>query len=411
MKPIKILVVGTFDTKSDELNYLSECIVKQGATPVKMDVSVLGDVADKIDVSKHDVAAAADKTIDEIIAYGDENQAMQVMAEGSCKMVSKLYAENQFDGLICLGGSMATDLALDITQTLPIGVPKYIISTVAFAAMIPPERLAVDIQMILWAGGLYGLNSICKSTLSQAAGSIVGSSRSVERSKEPKPLIGMTSLGKSCLTYMVKLKPELEKRGFEVAIFHATGMGGRAFEALAAKNEFVAVVDFCTQELGNWVHGSIINAGSDRLQNAGKAGIPQLIAPGAIDLVDLPTWMPTPEKFITKENHVHNRLINSVSLNSEERVEVAEEMINRFKDSVGPIHVLIPTKGVEQWDREGQPLYAPEDLNAFNQALIDGSKANKIEHTVLNCHINDDEFVNKALEIFDGWLEAGIIKK
>jgi uncharacterized protein (UPF0261 family) len=133
--------------------------------------------------------------------------------------------------------------------------------------------------MILWAGGLYGLNSVCKSSLSQAAGAVLGAARAVEAPVRDKPLIGMTSFGKSVLTYMVTLKPELEKRGYEVAVFHATGMGGRAFEALAAEGAFAAVFDFAPQEVGNHMMGGL-SAGADRLTNAGKAGIPQLVAPG-----------------------------------------------------------------------------------------------------------------------------------
>jgi len=120
-----------------------------------------------------------------------------------------------------------SDLALDVTFALPLGFPKYIISTVSFAPLIPPERLAGDTQMILWAGGLYGLNSVCKASLGQAAGAALGAANAVEKSDLSKPLIGMTSLGKIALTYMVAPKPALEERGFEVAVFHAAGMGGR----------------------------------------------------------------------------------------------------------------------------------------------------------------------------------------
>lgn len=410
MSNIRILVVGTYDTKADELIYLRERIESQGATAVTLDVSVLGDPPESTDYSKHDVAKLAGKSIDEIIALGDENEAMQCMAEGCSALVLQLYEQNKFDGLISLGGSMATDLALEVTQVLPIGVPKYIVSTVAFAAMIPPDRLAVDIQMILWAGGLYGLNSICKSTLSQAAGAVVGAANTVEKPQRDKPIIGITSLGKSCLKYMVTLKPELEKRGFEVAIFHATGMGGRAFESLASQGRFVAVMDFCTQELGNWLHGSIINAGKDRMLNAGKAGIPQLIAPGAIDMVDLPSWMPVPEKFSQSENHVHNRLINSVLLNKQERCEVATLMVQRIALSKAPVHVLLPQNGIQEWDRPNEPLHAPEHLKAFLSELKKGLDSKDIPYSIVDSHINDSEFCQQALGIFDQWLEEGLIK-
>ena len=156
---------------------------------------------------------------------------------------------------------MGTDLALDVCQSLPLGVPKYVVSTVSFSPLIPADRLSPDIQMILWAGGLYGLNSVCKASLSQAAGAVLGASRAVEPPAMDKPVIGMTSLGSSCLSYMKLLKPALEERGYEVAIFHATGMGGMAFEKNASQGGFACVMDFALPELGNLLAGSVINAG------------------------------------------------------------------------------------------------------------------------------------------------------
>ena len=162
----KILIVGTFDTKSDELRYMENCITAQGGIPVSMDVSVLGDPTAPVDYDKHTVATEANVSIQQVIDSGDENSAMQLMAKGASELTRKLYYEGAFDGMIALGGTMGTDLALDCASVLPMGVPKYIVSTVSFSPIIPTERLAADIQMILWAGGLYGLNSVCKSSLS-----------------------------------------------------------------------------------------------------------------------------------------------------------------------------------------------------------------------------------------------------
>ena len=220
-----ILIVGTYDTKADELAYMADCIRGQGGLVVTMDVSVLGDVATPCDVSKHDVAEAASSSIQAAIDSGDENHAMQIMARGASQKAAALQGSGAIDGVIILGGTMGTDLALDVCQALPLGVPKYVVSTVSFSPLIPADRLSPDIQMILWAGGLYGLNSVCKSSLSQAAGAVLGAARAVEPPVAARPVIGMTSLGSSCLSYMKPLKPALEERGFEVAIFHATGMG------------------------------------------------------------------------------------------------------------------------------------------------------------------------------------------
>ena len=189
-----ILVVGTYDTKDDELNYMCDCIRSQGGNVLSMDVSVLGDPSQPTDYSKHDVAEEGDSSIQAAIDSGDENIAMQIMAQGASLLALRLYHEGKVDGVVVLGGTMGTDLALDVCQALPLGVPKYVVSTVSFSQLLPPERLAADIQMILWAGGLYGLNSVCKSSLSQAAGAVLGAARAVEKPKGDKPLIGMTSM-------------------------------------------------------------------------------------------------------------------------------------------------------------------------------------------------------------------------
>jgi len=405
-----ILVIGTYDTKADELAYLAERIQSQGARVITMDISVLGDTQYSVDYSKHKVAEAAGVSIDTVIDSGDENSAMQLMAQGAVALTQTLLSTGKFDGMISMGGTMGTDLALDVAQVLPMGVPKYIISTVAFSPLIQAERLAADIQMILWAGGLYGLNSVCKSSLSQAAGAVVGAVRAVEPPQKKQPLIGMTSLGKSCLSYMVRLKPALENRGYEVAIFHATGMGGRAFESLAADGAFAAVMDFAPQELANWVHGSSINAGSDRMLNAGLNAIPQLWAPGCMDLVDLPGWKPLPDQFDSANYHAHNRLLGSVVLTADQRRETARVVGERLAKAKAPVNVILPLMGVEEWDREGADLHAPEAQAVFMDALEQEIKAfGSVTVTKIQAHINDEDFTDTALRLFDEWVEEGIV--
>ncbi len=403
-----ILVIGTFDTKDDELEYLAGVIRQQGGKVVTMDVSVLGDPSRPTDYSKHQVAEEGGSSIAAAIASGDENQAMQIMAKGSALLASRLYAEGVFDGMIVLGGTMGTDLALDVCLALPLGVPKYIVSTVSFSPLIPAERLAADTQMILWAGGLYGLNSVCKASLSQAAGAVLGAARAVQKPDPDKPLIGMTSLGKSALTYMVALKPELEERGFEVAVFHATGMGGRAFENLAAQGAFACVFDFCTQELGNFVHGSNISAGADRLTNAGRSGTPQIVSAGCYDLVDIVGWQPVPEKWADHPKHAHNRLLTSIVLNNDERRAVARAHAKQLATATGPVAFLIPQSGFGEWDRDGADLHDADGLRVF-LAELDASLPQNVQAHRIDGHINDDVFAEEALRVFDAWRADGVI--
>lgn len=403
-----ILIVGTYDTKDDELNYMAERINSQGGGVLTMDVSVLGDPSAPCDYSKHDVAGAADSSIQAAIESGDENTAMQIMARGASTLAARLFADGKFDGLVILGGTMGTDLALDLCQALPMGVPKYVVSTVSFSPIIPPERLSADIQMILWAGGLYGLNSVCKASLSQAAGAVLGAARAVEPPSDDRPIVGMTSLGSSCLKYMKLLKPALEQRGFEVAIFHATGMGGMAYESLAAQGKFCCVMDFALPELGNLLAGSVINGGSQRMLNAGRAGIPQIIAPGCFDLIDFAGWQDIPERYRDRPFHEHNRLIKSSALNAEERRESAREVAARLTQSTTPAHFIMPLQGIEEWDKEGDVAHDPEGLAAFTDEVRKVMKA-PIGYSEVDAHINDAAFADKALEIFDTWVADGTV--
>jgi uncharacterized protein (UPF0261 family) len=408
MNSKKILVIGTYDTKDDELGYMAECITGQGGRVVTMDVSVLGDPSKPADYSKHNVAEEGGSSIRAAIDSGNENFAMQIMAKGAARLAARLYGQDIFDGMVVLGGSMGTDLALDVCAALPLGVPKYIVSTVSFSPLIPPERLAADTQMILWAGGLYGLNSVCKSSLSQAAGAVLGAARAVEKPHSGLPLIGMTSLGKSALTYMVALKPALEARGYEVAVFHATGMGGRAFESLASQGAFACVFDFCTQELGNHIHGSNISAGSDRLTNAGQHATPQLVAPGCYDLVDIVGWQGIADKWSDNPRHAHNRLITSIVLNNDQRREVAAAHSTQLAMAKSPTMLLLPVGGCGEWDRPGADLHDRDGLAAFCDEIRKTSPDN-ITLRELDCHINDAEFADTALAVFDDWCAQGIV--
>jgi len=404
-----ILVIGTYDTKNDELEYMADRIREMGGAVLTMDVSVLGDPDNPTDYSKNDVAEAGGSSIQTAIDSGSEHVAMEIMSNGACALVKQLQTDGTFDGVVILGGTMGTDLALDVCQVLPLGVPKYVVSTVSFSAVIPAERLFPDIQMILWAGGLYGLNSICKSSLSQAAGGVLGAARAVEPPKGDRPIVGITSLGTSCLKYIKVLKPALEKRGYEVAVFHAMGMGGMAFEQIAAQKGFVCVMDFAGCELGNLLAGSVVNAGKDRFLNAGRAGIPQIVAPGCMDLIDFAGWQEIPEAFQDRPIHTHNKLIKNTYYNIKERREIARELNKRIGESPAPVHLILPNQGIEEWDRPGGDCHDPEGLDAFMDELRT-TVANTIQMTELECHINDVAFTDLAMEIFDGWVSAGTVE-
>lgn len=404
----RILLIGTGDTKSEELIFMSNCIREAGGEPVMMDVSVLGDPSCQPHHDKHAVARAADTTINRIATSGDENSAMSLMALGAARLTRALSDAGEIDGMIAIGGTMGTDLALDVALALPIGFPKFVVSTIAFSHLIPPERIAADLMMILWAGGLYGLNGTCTAVLSQACGAVVGAAKSAIRPKNDRPVVAMTSLGKSCLSYMVAIKPELEKRGYEVVVFHTTGMGGRAMESMAAQGGFVAILDLSLQEVANQLAGSVVNSGADRVENAGKAGIPQIVAPGAVDMVDFPAWQPIPKDLVDRPFHAHNRLLASATSRPDDRRKIARAIADKLSRARAPVAFVLPAGGIQQWDREGEALHDSEALSAFVEEMR-SAITGPVELHEIRGHINSPAFVETVLSIFDRWVEAGIV--
>ncbi len=409
MQERTILLIGTYDTKEEELTFLRSVIEAQGGKVCALDISVLGDTAMAVEVTKHQVAASAGTTIAGVIASGDEATAMDLMSLGAVQLARDLVASGACHGMIALGGTMGTDLALDVALALPLGVPKYIVSTVAFSPIIPPDRLPPDIQMILWSGGLYGLNAICRSALAQAAGAVLGAARAAISIDRSLPLVGVTSLGNSCLKYMKGLKHTLAERGFDAAFFHSTSMGGRAFEGLAAQGTFCCVMDLCLQEFGNAQHGSIVSSGDGRLRNAGRAGVPQIVAPGATDMVDLPTWQPIPPAFANRPLHVHNKLITSVMLDGPARRKTARAAADCLNAAKGPTHVILPLHGIEEWDRAGEELHDPAALAEFMDEFRTTLQP-PVQVTEIDAHINDEAFVTAVLAVFDDWVAHGIVQ-
>ncbi|MBL0147465.1 MAG: Tm-1-like ATP-binding domain-containing protein [Ideonella sp.] len=405
-----ILLVGTADTKSDELGFMRERLQALGAAVLLMDVGVLAAGHVAVDIANTEVATAAGTTLQAVIGSGDENSAMTLMASGAAAIAAQLHAQGRIQGLIALGGTMGTDLAFDVAAALPLGCPKVLVSTVAYSHLIPPERITPDLIMVLWAGGLYGLNSLCRSALSQGCGAVVGAARAALPPRHDRPLVGITSLGKSCLAYMVTLKPALEARGYEVAVFHTTGMGGRAFEALAEAGRFCAVMDFSLQELANHLGGSVVTAGASRLTGAGRSGTPQLVAPGAVDMVDFPAWQSVPAALAGRAVHQHNRLIASATSAPDLRRTIAREIGRRLGQATGPCCLLLPTLGVEAWDRPGEPLHDAEGLQAFVAAMREAVPAGT-RCVELQAHINDPAFCTAALRVFDDWVAQGLVVK
>ena len=205
-----------------------------------------------------------------------------------------------------------------------------------------------------------------------------------------------------------RLKPALEERGFDVAVFHSTGMGGMAFERLAGEGAFACVMDFCMQELANMLAGSLVSSGADRLTGAGRAGVPQMVAPGALDLLDFAGWQDIPPRYADRPLHEHNRLIRSAVLDAGELRGGIREMAARLAKATGPTRFFLPLRGIEEWDRAGGQAHDPDAL----AALVDEARAvmpKVVPVTEIGAHINDRAFADAVLEQFDAWVEQGVV--
>jgi uncharacterized protein (UPF0261 family) len=185
-------------------------------------------------------------------------------------------------------------------------------------------------------------------------------------------------------------------------------MGGRAMESIAAQGGFVAVLDLSLQEVANQLTGSVVNSGADRLENAGRAGIPQIVAPGAIDMIDFPAWLPVPDDLIERPFHEHNRLLASATSRPVDRRRIARAIADKLSRATAPVAFVLPTGGIQQWDRVGEALHDPDALAAFVDAMRSAIEP-PVELHEIKEHINSTVFNETVLGIFDRWVKAGIV--
>jgi uncharacterized protein (UPF0261 family) len=397
----KIAIIGTLDTKADEISYLKKQIKANSCDVIVIDVGVIGATPFVPEINREQVADASGMTIQDIASLNDEAKAMNQMAKGAIKITKELHSRDQLDGILAIGGTIGTDLALDVMNQLPIGLPKLIISSIAFSHLLPPDRVSADLMMILWAAGLWGINSISIKVLDTAVGAIVGAAlRYKKEVVKNVPKVAVTSLGQSTLKYLRWIKPSLEKRGYEVIVFHTVGMGGRAMESLIGQGVFCAVLDLCAIEVSDHILGSVVSAGNTRLEAAGKMGIPQIVAPGSIDGLDWATWAKIPEDLQNRPFHVHNKLISVAKTTNAERELTGKVIAKKLNKAKGPTAVVIPLKGFEEWDKPGTELYDSLGSRAFIRGLKAYIKP-KIKVVELDCHINDKRFSDTVLKIFD----------
>lgn len=398
-----ILLIGALDTKGEEFAFVKQIIENNGFNTLLLDTGILGEPIVSPDISSDDVAKAGGETLKRLRKRGDRGFAVDVMIHGVRKLIPELYEKGQFAGVLSLGGGAGTNIATAGMRELPVGVPKLMVSTLASSDVSPFVDIK-DITMMYSVVDIAGLNKLSKTILSNAAGAICGMvSQSVSESAY-RPLIAATMFGVTT-PYVTTVREILEKAGYETAIFHATGSGGRAMEGLIRDGYFAAVADLTTTEWCDEVAGGVLSAGPHRLEAAAKAGIPQVVSVGALDMVNFHAMSTVPEKFRNRKLYKHNPTVTLMRTTPEECAEIGKRISEKLNMSAAPVVLMLPLKGVSALDREGQPFHDPAAREALFNSLNNYCGKN-VTINEMDFHINDPEFgvatANELLTLLGG---------
>ncbi|WP_417081029.1 Tm-1-like ATP-binding domain-containing protein [Mobilibacterium timonense] len=388
-----VAIVGTFDTKGRELQFIRECIEERGLATLCINTGVFDPVV-KPDIGSDQIASAVGEDMKAIVARRDRATATDVLSRGAKVLIPQLYAQGKFDGIISIGGSGGTSLATPAMQALPLGVPKVMVSTMASGDTSPYVGTS-DIVMMPSVVDVEGLNDVSKVIFSNAANAVAGM---VENRKEiendGKPLLAATMFGVT--TPCIKAaKAYLEEQGYEVLVFHATGTGGKSMESLIDQGFIKGVLDLTTTEWCDQVVGGVLNAGPDRLTAAGRKGIPQVVSAGALDMVNFGPMDTVPSRFKDRNLYKHNPTVTLMRTTSEELRQIGHEMAVRMNQAKGKTALMLPLKGVSAIDVEGGPFYDPEaDQTLFN--TLKSETGDNVEVIEMDTDINDPEFAVAA---------------
>ena len=391
-----VCIVGTMDTKGVEFSFIKAQIESAGVSTCVINTGILGEPQLASDISADEVAQAGGSSLQALRDEGDRGNSVAVMAEGAATLIAEKHAAGEIDGIISLGGSAGTTIGTTAMQAVPVGVPKIMVSTLASGDTSPYVQ-SKDISMMYSVVDIAGINRLSRQILANAAGAIVGMvNAEVPTATDDKPLIAATMFGVTtpCVT---KAREILEAAGYEVLVFHATGTGGQAMEDLVKGGFLAGVLDVTTTELADELVGGILSAGPDRLEAAGESGLPQVVAPGALDMVNFGPPDTVPEEFSDRLFYQHNPTVTLMRTTAEETAELGRIMARKLNEAQGPTTVIIPIQGVSAIDKTGQPFDSPEARTAW----IENLKAhigNNVTVIEMDAHINDDEFATKLAE-------------
>ncbi len=390
-----VALLGALDTKGLEYLFVKACIEARGHKTLLIDVGVLEPPLIEPDVSRREVARAAGVDLDALVQRKDRGEAVAAMARGVEKLVPELYAAGRFDGIMALGGGGGTSVACGAMRALPLGVPKVMVSTVA-GTDVSGYLGVKDIVMVPSIVDVAGVNRISREIFAKAAGAICGMLETEVPPGEDKPLVAASMFGNTT-PCVEAAKAILEEAGYEVLVFHATGTGGRTMESLIEAGLIAGVLDITTTEWADQLVGGVLAAGPTRLEAAARKGVPAIVTPACLDMVNF--WAPetVPEKFNGRKFYQHNPNITLMRTTPDECRRLGEILAGKLNQSTGPVTVLIPLRGVSMIDAPDGPFWWPE----ANQALFAALKGNlrpDIPVVDMDCNVNDPQFARRCAE-------------
>lgn len=401
--PRTIAVIGALDTKGPEFAFVKAEIERRGHRALVIDTAVMGPSAFPPDVSAEAVAAAAGASLDDLRAKADRGAAIEAMTRGAVKIVRRLFDEGRVEAVLGMGGSAGTVIATSAMRALPLGVPKVMVSTLA-AGDVRPYVGTKDIAMLHSVVDVAGINRVSAPIYANAVGAVIGMVETVPPAIDEKPLIAASMFGNT--TPLVDAcRERLEARGYEVLVFHATGTGGQTMESLIEEGHITAALDVTTTEWADELVGGVLSAGPKRLSAASARGIPQVVAPGCLDMVNFWARETVPPKYAGRLFHQWNPNVTLMRTTPEENAELGRILAEKASASSGRVAFYLPLRGVSQLDAPGKEFWWPEADRALFEA-IKGHRRPDIPVYELDCNINDAVFAEAVTDRLLEYVES-----
>ena len=398
-----IAVLATLDTKGTEAEYLCRQIEKLNNTALVIDTGVVGTPTSEADITRQQVAEAGGTSLKILLESPTREVAAPIMADGATHLVIDLVTQGKVDGIISMGGTQGTTLATKVMRALPYGFPKVMVSTMASGNVAHWVDIK-DITMMFSVTDILGLNPVMRKMLANAAASICGMVNvDVELKQGDRPLVAVTTVGITTKGAM-KAVEVLEAAGYETIVFHAVGSGGRAMEQMMKEGLIGAVLDYAIIEVSNEMHNALLAGGIERLTTAGKLGIPQVICPGAIEVLVFNEPETVPAKYKNRTLIPHSPQITDVRLNATEMAEVGREVARRLNHTKNEAVFMNPIGGYDSYAVEGMGFYDPEADAAF-MAELKANLTSTFRVIDRDTHIEDVAFATEASELLISLIE------